>query len=74
MAARKGKRASIVVVNTKGRDVSVALSVEGFPTTEAQVHRIDEVYRYAKTGEVFGDGRFCIPADGCLEIELTDLS
>ncbi|MBO5754728.1 MAG: hypothetical protein J6R89_01590 [Clostridia bacterium] len=74
VAARKGKRASIVVVNTKGRDVSVALSVEGFPTTEAQVHRIDEVYRYAKTGEVFGDGRFCIPADGCLEIELTDLS
>lgn len=73
LAARNGRRMSILIVNTKSSDALVTIEIDGFSTEDAQVHRLDETYRYAKTGESFGTGRFVIPSNGCFEIELTDL-
>ena len=72
-AAKKDKKAAIVLSNTNDKEVVVELAVDGFPTSEAEVHRIDEVNRYTKTGETFGAGNFRIPANGCLELKLWNL-
>ena len=72
-AAKKGKKAAIVLSNASENDVVVELKIDGFPTSEIQTHRIDEVNRYTQTGESFGDGKFRIRAYGCLEVKLWDL-
>lgn len=72
-AAKNGRRAAIVMSNPSENPITVSLDVKNFPTETSQIHRIDEVNRYCKTGEEFGTGRFTVPAYGCMEIELFDL-
>lgn len=72
-AARKGRRASVVISNPTDEDVTVNLGIDGINTGLVDIHRIDEFYRYAKTGEAFGDGKIVIPALGCVEISIVDV-
>ena len=74
LAARQGKQATIVIANTRETDIDVVIEIDGFSTETSRIYRIDEINRYSKTGESFGAGRFSLPANGCLEIELFDLT
>ena len=72
-AARNGRKASIVMSNPTQEDVNAIISIDGISTGLSEIHRIDEFYRYAKTGETFGNGRIVIPALGCVEISIVDI-
>jgi len=68
MAATNGKRSVIVIANTSGEAKELELAVSGADNTDAEVLRIDGVYRYTLTGEKIKDGKITVPAYGCVEI------
>lgn len=72
-AAREGRKAAVAIANPNDFDVIIDIRAIGFPTSEMELHRIDDTYRYTKTGEKFGEGKFLVPANGCMEIKLYDL-
>ena len=67
-AAANEKRAALVMANTKAEAVEVELSVLGADFTDADVLRIDRLYRYTLTGEQVKDGKITLPPYGCAEI------
>ena len=67
-AAVNDKRAALVLANTKAEAVEVELSIAGADFTDADVLRIDRVYRYTLTGERVKDGKITLPPYGCAEI------
>jgi hypothetical protein len=73
-AARDGKKAAIAISNINDSEVELNINVDGFAASDIEIHRIDEIYRYAYTGEKIKDGRLVIPAYGCVEIKLFDLN
>ena len=73
-AAVNGKKAALVISSVSNEEVDVNIDLRGFPTDEVQVIRIDEENRYTLTGEGFGDGKFRLPANSCVEIKLWDLA
>lgn len=72
-AARKGRRAVLVLANTNKEEVLLTLDLHGFPVKDAEILRIDEENRYTYTGETPEAGELMLPAGGCLEIRLFDL-
>ena len=67
LAATNGKRCALVIANTKCEDVELDLSLSGADGLEAEILRIDGVYRYTPTGAKLGE-TLPIPANGCVEI------
>ena len=72
-AARKGKKAAIVISNPTDEPAAIQLDIAGFPINDAQFLRIDEENRYTLTGETLEDAIIKVPAFGALEIKLIDL-
>ena len=72
-AAKNGSRASVVIANTTGETMDIALSLVGFDADEVLIHRIDEENRYTETHEALGSC-ITVPADGCVEISLYKLA
>ena len=73
LAARKGRRAVVVLSNPGAEPVSLQLAIQGFPTTEAQVLRIDEENRYTATGEALKKEPLFLPPYGCIQVDLWDI-
>jgi len=72
-AARKGRRASVVMSNPTDEDVVINLTLSGIPCDFCEIHRLDYTYRYAKTGETLCGGKLVIPAYGCVEVSVFDI-
>ncbi|MBE6597405.1 MAG: hypothetical protein E7641_07025 [Ruminococcaceae bacterium] len=73
-AAKKGRRAALVVSNVNPEPITVSLDISGFPTDDVEVLRIDGEYRYTLTGETLSDGKLTMPPYSCAEIKLLDLN
>ena len=73
-AARDGREGCVVLANASAEDMRVSLDISGMPLDRALVLRIDEENRYTATGEDVTCGELIIPAYGCVEIKLFDLS
>ena len=71
-AAKKGKKAAVVISNANKYAVEVALDISGFPINEAQLARIDDENRYTLTGESLTP-TVTMPPYSCLEIKLFDI-
>ena len=72
-AARKGRRAAVVMSNPTEEDVEVDLTLSGIPQGLCEIHRLDCTYRYAKTGETLCGEKLVIPAFGCVEVSVFDI-
>ena len=72
-AAVNGRKASIALSNVSEEDAVVEFSLQGFPTGETQVFRIDEDARFTLTGETLQCGKLKLPANSCMEIKLWDI-
>ncbi len=66
--AATGKRSVIVIANTKREPIEIELDILGAELSDAEILKIDGIYRYTPTGEVIKDGKINIPALGCAEI------
>ena len=73
-AARDGREGCVVLANASAEEVKVSLDISGMPLDRALVLRIDEENRYTATGEDVTCGELTIPAYGCVEIKLFDLT
>ncbi len=72
-AAKDGRRAAVVLANPSEEELTLTLDISGFAPTETVTCRIDEENRYTVTGERI-DAPLTLPARGCLEIKLFDLT
>lgn len=72
-AARRGRRAVLLLANPTDADLAAEVSIDGFSATEVQIARIDEENRCTLTGESLG-GTLTVPSGGCVEVQLFDLS
>ena len=73
-AAVDGKKAAVVLSNPSDTDIQAVLDIQNFPVCEAQILRIDRGNRYTLTGETLQDGGLFVPAHGCVEVKLWDLT
>ena len=68
MAASNGKRSVLVIANTANESIEIDLALSGVDLADAEVLRIDGVYRYTLTGERIKENKLTLPAYGCAEI------
>ncbi len=68
LAATNGKRSVLVIANTEPKAVEVDLSLIGVDLAEAEILRIDSIYRYSPTGEAVKNGKITLPPYGCAEL------
>ena len=68
LAATNGKRSVLVIANTEPKAVEVDLSLVGVDLAEAEILRIDSIYRYSPTGETVKNGKILMPPYGCAEL------
>jgi hypothetical protein len=68
LAATNGKRSVLVIANTEPKAVEVDLSLIGVDLAEAEILRIDSIYRYSPTGETVKNDKITIPPYGCAEL------
>ena len=73
-AAVDGKKAAVVLANPSDIDIQAVLDIQNFPVCEAQILRIDRGNRYTLTGEILHDGKLFVPAHGCVEVKLWNLT
>jgi hypothetical protein len=67
-AATNGKRSSIAIANTAETDVEVDLELLGVDMADAEIFRLDKIYRYTPTGETIKNNKIALPAYSCTEI------
>ena len=68
IAATNGKRSVLVLANPEPKPVTLDLELAGANEADAEILRIDSIYRYSPTGESLKNGKFTLPAYGCAEI------
>ena len=68
IAATNGKRSVLVIANPEPKPVTLDLALVGVNEADAEILRIDSIYRYSPTGESIQNGKFSLPAYGCAEI------
>lgn len=67
LAATNDKRNSLVIANTSDKRVEVELAFSGVDLKDAELFRLDTIYRYTPTGETIQNS-ISLPAYGCAEL------
>lgn len=68
VAATNKKRSVLILANTDNKPIELELNLSGADTSDAEILRIDSIYRYSPTGERIVNGKLTLPAYGCAEI------
>ena len=68
LAATNGKRSVLAISNTGNAPATVELQLLGMDLEDAEILRLDSVYRYSPTGERITNGKLTIPPYGCVEL------
>ena len=65
LAATNGKRSALAIANTSPYSVDADLSITGADLADAEILRIDSIYRYSPTGETVKNDKITMPPYGC---------